>query len=203
MKNKLQILSASIISLLFLSSFTFSTGKITFADDETKKKRVITTIDSTELENLMETTLHDFDFKIIHEKIDSVLENIDIQIDSIESRIIIVIKDSIRVLNLEELKNCSASFDSRKFEIHCKMDSLHREVFVFREPGNHKLRKIVIPPMPPLPPMPKFPKDILNENYDRYSFDPDDKDIISYDKKDMRNGREKIVIVRKKKKIEN
>lgn len=57
----------------------------------------------------------------------------------------------------------------------------------------------MIPPPPPVPPVPPFHmKSYKISGGDPFSFDPDNKDIVSYDKKDIGKGLEKITIVRKK-----
>ena len=54
----------------------------------------------------------------------------------------------------------------------------------------------MIPPPPPVPPF--HMKSYRISGGDPFSFDPDNKDIVSYDKKDIGKGLEKITIVRKK-----
>jgi hypothetical protein len=160
MKNRLKTLSAAVVSLILLSSFTFSPGDIRFADDNTKKEKVTAVINRDSVEHITEK--HDIDFDTIEERIDSILESMDIQIDNIGKTIVIAINDSTHLLKFDEMETSLAK-------------------------------------LPPLPPMPPLPTCIKIKKRDRYSFDPDDEDIISYDKKDLSNGREKIVIIRKKK----
>ena len=55
------------------------------------------------------------------------------------------------------------------------------------------------PPMPPMPPVPPFHmRGFRMTTGDPFAMDPNDHDIISYDKKDLGKGLEKITIVRKK-----
>ncbi|GET33157.1 hypothetical protein PbJCM13498_20200 [Prolixibacter bellariivorans] len=56
--------------------------------------------------------------------------------------------------------------------------------------------EISIPPVPKIPPMP--PKVMMHGfHFDRYSFDSSDKNVISYQRKKLSNGQEKITIIRK------
>jgi len=58
---------------------------------------------------------------------------------------------------------------------------------------------MMMPPPPPPPPMPPFHVNGFKmTRSDPFAMDPDNKDIISYDKKDIGKGLEKITIVRKK-----
>ena len=58
---------------------------------------------------------------------------------------------------------------------------------------------MMVPPPPPLPPMHPFHVNGFKmTRSDPFAMDPDDKDIITYDKKDIGKGLEKITIVRKK-----
>jgi len=55
------------------------------------------------------------------------------------------------------------------------------------------------PPPPPPPPMPPFPFEFNQRfNTDAFEFDARDNAIISYDRKDIGKGLEKITIIRKK-----
>ncbi len=55
------------------------------------------------------------------------------------------------------------------------------------------------PPMPPMPPVPPHHmRGFKMTTGDPFAMDPNDKDIITYDKKDLGKGLEKITIVRKK-----
>ena len=55
------------------------------------------------------------------------------------------------------------------------------------------------PPMPPMPPVPPFHmRGFSMTTGDPFAMDPNDKDIITYDKKDLGKGLEKITIVRMK-----
>ena len=55
------------------------------------------------------------------------------------------------------------------------------------------------PPMPPMPPVPPFHmREFRMAHDDPFAMDPNDKDIITYDKKDLGKGLEKITIVRRK-----
>ena len=56
---------------------------------------------------------------------------------------------------------------------------------------------MLVPPPPPVTPF--HVRTIRMHGGDPFAFDPQDKDIISYDKKDIGKGLEKITIVRKKK----
>ena len=54
------------------------------------------------------------------------------------------------------------------------------------------------PPPPPVPPFPKSNSSYLQFGVDPFSFDTKDASIISYEKKDIGKGLEKITIIRKK-----
>ncbi len=56
----------------------------------------------------------------------------------------------------------------------------------------------MMPPPPPPPPPPFHMNGFRMTRGDAFAMDPDNKDIISYDKKDIGKGLEKITIVRKK-----
>lgn len=59
--------------------------------------------------------------------------------------------------------------------------------------------EISIPPVPPMPKLPPMPPKVMMHgfHFDRYSFDSGDKNVISYQRKKLSNGREKITIIRK------
>ena len=57
---------------------------------------------------------------------------------------------------------------------------------------------MMMPPPPPPPPPPFHMNGFKMSRSDPFAMDPDNKDIISYDKKDIGKGLEKITIVRKK-----
>jgi hypothetical protein len=60
----------------------------------------------------------------------------------------------------------------------------------------HERKVIMFPPPPPVPPVNVRGFRVFGG--DPFAFNPEDKDIISYDKKDLGKGLEKITIVRKK-----
>jgi len=62
--------------------------------------------------------------------------------------------------------------------------------------GNHDM---LVPPPPPVPPMPPFPHmKVMKMQHAGRIIDLNDPDIVSYKKKDVKGGMEKIEIIRKK-----
>lgn len=195
MKNRIQFLLTSIIAIMLFSSFTFSPGNFTFKDNDQKKKKVHIVINKDGIKYLIDTTITGFDHDIIEEKIDSIIESMDIHLGKIGEMEDMINFDTLQLKELKKMEHSLAKLDSMKFHIHCFADSHGKDVFIFNDSMfSHAIK---IPDLPPLPPMPKIK--ILRGTCDRYEFDPDDDDIISYDKKELSDGREKIVIIRKKK----
>ena len=123
------------------------------------------------------------------------------KIDSLQKKIIIMQKDMskshVRILHDKALRDSLVQYrvevvdgDSMKVIVHKgKNDS---DVIVWNG-------KVDIPPMPPMPKIPPMPPKVVMHgfHFDRYSFDSGDKNIVSYERKKLSNGREKITIIRK------
>jgi len=197
MKHIIKLLFATAFAIFFLSSFAFLTGNIKYNDQDKKVKRVKIVASKDGIQQKIDTVFTDIDVGIIEEKLDSILEDMEIHLGKIEGNIFFSEDDTSYLNKLEKMEHSLSGLDSMKIKLQCVIDSLGEKVYILQGPFGHN-HCMKIPPIPPLP-----PKGYFKGKYDRYAFDPDDKDIISYDRKELSKGREKIIIIRNKKEAEN
>ena len=199
------------VGLLFtLSSFTFSPAvNAAFSENGPQKKvqRVKVMIKKDGKTTSIDTTFNLTDEKAIQVKVDSILKNIEIEgVEDGKSEVVLH-KGPKAVRITKATGNMSGD---QQFDIFIQSDDSigkdkEKRILFWGDNGKMKISADMdtnglVPPPPP-PPVPAFPG--VDHSYfqyqaDPFSFDTKDSSIISYEKKDMGKGLEKITIIRKK-----
>ena len=132
---------------------------------------------------------------------DSVKKSMLPGMDSLKNQIVFIQKNMpkscIRVMHGKALRDSLLQYKVQVVE----GDSMR--VFVHKGKNDSDVivwnGKISIPPVPPLPKLPPLPPQHMMHgfHFDRYSFDAHDANVISYQRKKLSKGREKITIIRK------
>ncbi|HZK97749.1 MAG TPA: hypothetical protein VFC67_26330 [Prolixibacteraceae bacterium] len=198
-----------LTALLFsASSFTFSPFvDAPLADNPPQKKeqRIKIIVIKDGKETKIDTTFNFPDEKMVNAKVDSMLKKFDVEGIKSEKFDVLINHPGKRMKFISRGENLPGDeqFDVmiqqgdsgltkhvRKI-IHVSADG---DVISMGDPENSEF----LAPPPPPPPPPPF---MMNEQFggDPFSFDTNDASIISYDKKDIGKGLEKITIIRKKK----
>lgn len=211
LKFRNRVVAASIFAgLLFtFSSFTFGlVDNAALVDDAPQKKvqRVKIVVNKDGKETKIDTTFNLIDEKMITHKVDSMLKQIDIKgIVSRGSGVVIHRGGKAMYLNHPKIANRMGEEQYDIFIQNGDSGKMTQKKKIIRIgegenfPFGDKDGDVLMPPPPPPPPMPPFPVEFHQRfSGDPFAFDPDDAAIISYDKKDIGKGLEKITIIRKK-----
>ena len=198
-----------LTALLFsASSFTFSPFvDAPLADNPPQKKeqRVKVIVKKDGKETKIDTTFNLPDEKLINAKVDSMLKKLDIEgIDSKKFDVLIQQHPGKRMKFINRGENLAGDeqFDIMIQQGDSGLTKHVRKIIRLGANGDvismDDSDNIELLPPPPPPPPPPF---MMNEQFgsDAFSFDTNDASIISYDKKDIGKGLEKITIIRKKK----
>ncbi len=210
MKSKITFLTASVAFLLTASSFSFGpVDEVSFQDNalvqneetQQKEKRVKVIVHKDGASTKIDTVFKGEAFPLADAKIDSMLKDLDLPgMDHPRDHMIIfdgrdrLIRHS-RGIGPDSMVVMKLGSDSARRFIGKRIMHLepgaNRVIYIHKDSTG-----MMVPPVPPVPG--PFPTIIHRQHRDHFSFDPTDENIISYDRKDIGKGLEKIVIVRKK-----
>jgi len=207
-------MTAVMAGLLFVStSFTFSpSGDASLADESPQKKEqhIKVVVNKGGKEIKIDTTFNLPNEKMVQLKVDSILKKLDIE--SLEA------SSFDKMARHHGNRMYVRKMNGRHFPGDEQFDILiqngdsgmrkHFQKMIYND--NDSLGYLVqsddddlmapMPPMPPMPPRPPRPPFIFEGqfNADQFAVDSKDESIISYEKKDIGKGLEKITIIRKK-----
>lgn len=206
--NKVAIATIFIGLLFTSSSFTFGPVDGTISADngpQKKEQRVKVTVNQNGKETKIDTTFNLPDEKTIQVKVDSILKKMEINGIGPDMKNIVIhrrgkhmswnSKEGDKFPGNEQYDIMVQVGDSGK----CKQE---RRVLRIDEDGDfsgfNDAEGDLLPPPPPPPP---YSTMMIHKRMigDPYSYDTKDESVISYEKKDIGNGLEKITIIRKKK----
>ena len=213
LRNRIVVTSVLAGFLFTASSFTFGPVEgIKLANDDApqkKEQRVKVTINKNGKETKIDTTFNLADKKMIQVKIDSILKKIEIEgIEPGMKNIVIhrggkgmnwSSKDGDKFPGKEQFDILIQSGDSGKTKHVRKIIHMGDDGSIFSYGGSDGDE--MFPPPPPMPPSHSIVR-MQRFGGDPFALDPKDESIISYDKKDIGKGLERITIVRKKR-LEN
>ena len=152
----------------------------------------------------IDTTFNFADEKMIKLKVDSMLRLKGIEDGKDGNAEIVIIKGGDK-MHWEQKSggNHPGEAEMQVFYMHGDSGSMKNQKKVFRIMRDGDVTMIghdgaMMPPPPPPPPPPFHVQGFKLSQGDPFAMDPDNKDIISYDRKDIGKGLEKITIVRKK-----
>ena len=184
---------------LFLTATLLSygqTAKSTTAtkSEQKKEQHVKVMVSQNGKVTKIDTTFNFADEKLIQLKVDSLLKKLE------------VVKGKDGEANVFIMHGKGPNGGTRQYSVmysNCDSDGVKggKKVMII---GNGKGIATfdsdgdMMPPPPPPPPPPFHVNGFRMTRSDPFAMDPDNKDIISYDKKDIGKGLEKITIVRKK-----
>ena len=205
------VVTSGFAAMLFIaSSFTFGPVDAPLVDNAPQKKEqhVKVVINRGGKEIKIDTTFNLVDEKMINFKVDSILNNLDIKgIEKSASDMVSRRGGKARYWNHLSRGNFPGAeqFDTLIQNGDSGM-VVHKHKIVRMGEGDDNLAvddqdgdNLMPPPPPPPPPMPPFPFEYNQSfNIDPFAFDAKDNAIISYDRKDIGKGLEKITIIRKK-----
>jgi hypothetical protein len=194
---------------LFLTATLFSFGQTTEKKapapkgEQKKEQHVKVMVSQNGKVVKIDTTFNFADEKVVKFKVDSMLEKLGVNESGAGDKSVIVIHKGKEMhmghaggnmpgekqINVfYEISDSAARKGGKKMVWHTDEGN----VVMISDEGN------MMPPPPPPPPMPGMHVRSFKMHGDPFAMDPNDKDIVTYDKKDIGKGLEKITIVRKK-----
>jgi hypothetical protein len=208
---KFKVVAALFMGLLFTTtSFTFGpVGDVQLVGDPPQKKeqKVKIVVSTDGKVTKIDTTFNLPDEKMIQVKVDSMLQKMELEGIGPDMKNIVIHRGG------KHLKWSSRNGDKfpgeEQFDIMIQCgdsgQAKHmRKIVCMGGDGNINFSDVnesdeLLPPPPP-PPPPPFPEMMFQQQFgdDTFAFDSKDNSIISYDKKDIGKGLEKITIIRKK-----
>ena len=169
--------------------------KIAVKEKKMRQQRVKILVNDNGKEIKIDTTFNLLDQKILQDKIDSMLNKLD---KSGKTKVVVLMggdKKNMQVTGDNHIELFYDSNDSGKVKHG-------RRIIRFDREGNDVVTENFVgadfPPVPPIPPMGPGRMKVMRLGGDPYAHDPNNADIVSYEKKDIGKGLEKITIVRKK-----
>ena len=172
-------------------------------DQQKKEQRVKIIVDENGKVTKIDTTFNLPDEKALQAKVDSMMKKLGKDGKIAGKHKVIILRGG------DQMKHLQHSGD-KQFEVFYSTNDSGkvkhaRRIIRMGDGGDIVLDNIegdMIPPPPPMPPMPPMaPSHMKVMRFgggDPYAHDPDNADIVSYEKKDIGKGLEKITIVRKK-----
>ena len=201
------VVAAVLLGLLFVtSSFTFGPvddAQLVGGDTQKKEQRLKVTVSVDGKETKIDTIVNLPDQKMIDEQVDSMLSQLDKEgINCKKAHRIMVKADKGRRFHSFDAKN----FPGEQFDIMIENGDSgkccqKKKVICVRgfdnESMNDERDDELVPPPPPMPPHGAM---MFHQGFggDPFAFDTKDESVVSYEKKDIGNGLERITIVRKK-----
>jgi hypothetical protein len=167
-------------------------------DQQKKEQRVKIVVNDNGKETKIDTTFNLLDEKVLQHKVDSMMRSLEKEGKMTGEHKVIILRGG------DKMKHMQHSGDGQFEVIYDNNDSgkvKHARRIIHMENGNvltDDFEGGMMPPMPPMPPMAPGHMKMRFGGGDPYAHDPDNADIVSYEKKDIGKGLEKITIVRKK-----
>jgi len=194
---------------LFLTTTLFSYGqtaeKKAPAPKEQKKEQHVKVMVSQNGKVVeIDTTFNFTDEKVVKFKVDSMLKRLDVADSESDDNKIIIIRKGKEMHMSHTGGNGPGEEQISVFYHSNDSNAIKEGKKVIRYGDGGKVVMLyndgdMVPPPPPPPPMPGMHvKSFKMHGGDPFAMDPNDQDIITYDKKDIGKGLEKITIVRKK-----
>jgi len=214
-RNRMVFGAALMAMLLCASSFTFSPSvdaPLSGDGPQKKEQKVKVIVKKDGKETRIDTTFNLPDEKMINWKVDSMLTKLGIERNDSERMNVLIHHPGKRMkytnrggANLPEVEEFDVMIqqgDSAKTKHIRKIIRVGENGDVILL-GDMEDNEFLAPPPPP-PPPPPMPPFMMNGQSlgDPLEFDTNDASVISYTKKDIGKGLEKITIIRKKR-IEN
>ena len=207
-QQKTAVVVLGLVGLLFVaSSFTFGPvedAQLAGNDPQKKEQRVKVIVSVDGKQTKIDTVFNLPDEKMINEKVDSILGNLDHEGMSHHKgkRMILFNDGNMRFHNgAMNGKPGDEQFDIMVQRCDSGKMGKGRKVVCVQDFDNDQMDQegddeLMPPPPPPMPPH-HF---MMHQRFggDPFAFDTKDESIISYEKKDIGDGLEKITIVRKK-----
>ncbi len=207
LKNKV-VVGAVLMALLFsATSFTFSPfvdAPLVDNPPQKKEQRVKVIVKKDGKETKIDTTFNFPDEKMVNAKVDSILKKFDVKGNESEKFDVLIQHPGKRMKFINRGENLPGD---EQFDIMIQHGDSGLTKHVRKiirvgadgdviSMGDSEDNEFLSPPSPPPP-----PPFMMNGQFggDPFSFDTNDASIISYDKKDIGKGLEKITIIRKKK----
>jgi len=203
---------ALLAMLLSASSFTFSPSvdaQLAGNEPQKKEQKVKVIVKKDGKETKIDTTFHLPDEKMINWKVDSMLTKLGIERNDSE-RMNVLIHHPVKRKNYTNRGRANLP-EEEQFDVMIQqgdsgMTKHIRKIIRTGENGNvislgeMEDGEFLAPPPPPPPPPPPVPPFMMSGQSwdDSFEFDTNDASVISYTKKDIGKGLEKITIIRKK-----
>jgi hypothetical protein len=189
-------LATTLLSLGQTTKTATVTKSATASDgDQKKEQHVKVMVSHNGKVTKIDTTFNFADEKLIQLKVDSLLKKLEVVNGKAGDPNIVIVRGMKPHAGGREYTVMYNNSDSNGVKSEKKIVMIGKGggITTFDSDGD-----MMMPPPPP-PPMPPFHVNGFKmTRSDPFAMDPDNKDIVSYDKKDIGKGLEKITIVRKK-----
>ena len=206
LRNNVGVALAFAGLLVVTSSFTFGpveSAQLVGDDSQQKEQKVKVVVVVDGKTTRIDTTFNLPDDTIINYKVDSMLKKLDEKGMSGDKANRMVFRlDRSRKFHHENRMEATPGDEQFDFQIQngdsAKINTERQTTHVKRF-GNNRMEESE-ELLPPLPPMPPHAFGMIHQRFggDPFAFDTKDESVISYEKKDIGNGLERITIVRKK-----
>ncbi len=200
LKNSIMVTSGLIGLLFTASSFSFGpvdAALLTGDPPQKKEQRVKVVVNRDGKQIKIDTTFNLPDEKMVQLKVDSMLKHLDLGGFTSGGSDIVIHRGGKRLsFNHSEGSNFPGNEEIDINIQHGDSGKMRNERRIIHIRGNENDELIApLPPPPPHAPVMMIRKRLGG---DSFAFDPNDESVISYDKKDIGKGLEKITIIRKK-----
>ena len=194
----LALLTGLILTTNFFSMMAVDEPKTVSDEPQKKEQRVKVVVNQNGKEIKIDTTFNFADDKVIQAKVDSLLKLHGIEDGKGDIQSILITKSG-KHMTMHHAGNTPGNEEFQVFYQEGDSGKVKgKKIVRIQKEGDIALFDVdgeMIPPPPPMPPM--HMKSFSFHN-DPFAMDPNDDDIITYDRKDIGKGLEKIIIVRKK-----
>ncbi len=195
----LALLTGLFLTTNFFTMMAFDEPKTVSEEPQKKEQRVKVVVNKNGKEIKIDTTFNFADEKVIQAKVDSILKAEGVENIHSDGKKIVIMKNGNHMSVHHSGKDMPGNEEIQVFyqdEDSGKVKS--KKVIRFQKEGDMVLVDNVGDMIPPVPPVPPIHMKSFSFHNDPFAMDPNDEDIVTYDRKDIGKGLEKITIVRKK-----
>jgi hypothetical protein len=198
----LALLTGLILTTNVFTMMAVDEPKTVSDEPQKKEQRVKVIVNQDGKEIKIDTTFNFADEKAIQAKVDSILKLHGIEDGKGNGKNIVIMKSGKHMTMHHSGGNMPGNEEFQVFIQEGDSGKVKgKKIVRIQKEGDLLLVDAdgdMIPPPPPVPPVPPFHMKNFTFHSDPFAMDPNDDDIITYDRKDIGKGLEKIIIVRKK-----
>jgi hypothetical protein len=195
----LALLTGLILTTNFFTMMAVDEPKTVSEEPQKKEQRVKVVVNQDGKEIKIDTTFNFADEKAIQAQIDSMLKAEGIENIHADGKHIIIMKNGKHMTKHHSGVNMPGNEEFQVFYQEGDSGKVKgKKIVRIQKEGDLVLVDADGDMIPPVPPVPPIHMKSFSFHNDPFAMDPNDEDIVTYDRKDIGKGLEKITIVRKK-----